>query len=140
MNANAKSKYKTKHREELLAYLKTVPGIHITVGDVCSYFKERGMAIGQTTVYRQMERMVDDGVVNKYIIDANSPACFEYIGEEAHLEGQACFHCKCEKCGKLIHLQCEELVELQEHLLAHHRFALNPMRTVFYGICDACSV
>ncbi|MCR4657969.1 MAG: transcriptional repressor, partial [Lachnospiraceae bacterium] len=59
---NSRSKYKTKQREILVEYLKSVAGEHITASDVCSYFKERGAAIGQSTVYRQLERLVDEGI------------------------------------------------------------------------------
>lgn len=131
-------KYRTKQREVLLNYLESVPGVHITAHDVCMYFKSQGIAIGQATVYRQLENLVDEGIINKYIIDSNSPACFEYVGKDEHLDGEQCFHCKCEKCGKLIHLHCDELIEMQEHLQKEHGFQLNPMRTVFYGLCENC--
>ena len=113
---STKTKYKTKQRETLITYLEQTPGAHFTVSDICDYFREQGTPIGQSTVYRQLEQMVDEGLLNKYIIDAVSPACFEYIGPDAHHEGECCFHCKCEKCGKLIHLHCEELEEIQFHL------------------------
>jgi Fur family ferric uptake transcriptional regulator len=90
-------------------------------------------------VYRQLERLVDEGVINKYTIDKNSSACFEYIGQQGHGEGTVCFHCKCEKCGKVIHLQCEEIVELQEHMQREHHFLIDPIRTVYYGICEDCA-
>ncbi len=135
---NSRSKYKTKQRELLIGYLESVEGTHITVSDVCDYFKARGEGIGQSTVYRQLESLVDEGVVNKYIIDTNSPACFEYNGHEKHNDGETCFHCKCEKCGSLIHLKCEELCEIQDHLFKEHRFKLDPKRTVFYGLCEKC--
>ncbi|MBR1472138.1 MAG: transcriptional repressor [Lachnospiraceae bacterium] len=134
-----KSGYKTKQREELLEYLETVPGVHITVNDVCDHFHQSGRAIGTTTVYRQLERMVDEGLVSKYIIDGNSPACFEYLGAHVHRDSEVCFHCKCEKCGKLIHMHCDELKGIQEHLAGEHGFHLNPMRTVFYGVCEDCA-
>lgn len=137
-NENRKSAYKTKQRDTLLAYLKTVAGKHITVNDICTHFSSRGERIGQTTVYRHLEKMVDEGVVSKYVIDAGAPACFEYVAPEDHCEHEVCFHCKCEKCGKLIHMHCEELEEIQSHLLEHHSFSLNPMRTVFYGVCEEC--
>ena len=133
-----KPKYKTKQREMLISYLSSVSGEHITAGDVCEYFKEQGVSIGQATVYRQLESLVDEGIVNKYMIDANSPACFEYMGEETHAGAGICFHCKCSKCGKLLHLHCEELMEIQDHLLKEHGFMLDPKRTVFYGICEEC--
>ena len=135
---NNRSKYKTKQREILIKYLESVGGAHITASDVCGYFKEQGATIGQSTVYRQLESLVDEGIINKYIIDVNSPACFEYVGPDTHSNGETCFHCKCEKCGRLIHLKCEELCEIQGHLRSEHHFMLDPKRTVFYGVCDKC--
>ena len=133
-----KSKYRTRQRELLLDYLKTLSGTHFTAGDICEYFNTQNISIGQSTVYRQLEQFVAEGMVNKYIFDPNSPACFEYIGTEVHQEGGTCFHCKCEKCGKLIHLHCDELAAISGHLFQAHRFTLDPLRTVFYGTCDEC--
>ena len=135
---NARPKYKTKQREKLISYLERVPGQHITAGDVCEVLRQDGASIGQSTVYRQLESLVEEGILNKYIIDEKSPACFEYVRPESHKGTGICFHCKCEKCGKLIHLHCEEMQEIQSHLLGEHGFRLDPMRTVFYGICEAC--
>ena len=135
---NQRSKYKTKQRELLLAYFETAPGVHITANDVCEYLKQRGAQIGKSTVYRQLESLVDEGILNKYLIDGNSPACFEYTGHDRHDTSGTCFHCKCEKCGKLIHLHCEDLETIGSHLYQAHRFKLDPMRTVFYGLCELC--
>ena len=129
--------YKTRQREELLEYLVSVQGEHITVNDIKIYFQNKGRSIGVATIYRQLEKMVNEGIVTKYTIDINSPACFEYTAADSH-EKDVCFHCKCEKCGKLIHLHCEELEEMQGHLKEEHEFKLNPMRTVLYGICIEC--
>ena len=134
-----KSGYKTKQREELIEYLETVPGVHITVNDVCDFFRQNGRNIGTTTVYRQLERMVSEGTVSKYIIDESSGACFAYIGADAHLHSEKCYHCKCERCGRLIHMECAELNHIASHLQADHGFRLNPMRTVFYGVCADCA-
>ena len=136
---NSRTKYRTKQRDTLVEYLRKTPGAHITAGDVCEYFKACGTPIGQSTVYRQLESLVDEGIVNKYIIDIGSPACFEYVGADAHGDpAEICFHCKCEKCGKLIHMHCDELKAIQSHLLEDHGFRLDPLRTVFYGLCEEC--
>ena len=42
----SKAPYQTKQMAQLLTYLKTVEGTHVTVADVCSYFKEQGITIG----------------------------------------------------------------------------------------------
>jgi Fur family ferric uptake transcriptional regulator len=135
---NARPKYKTKQKEILTEYFESLPGVHITANDVCEYFKKTGTPIGQATIYRRLENLVEEGIIRKYIIDSNSPACFEYVGKEIRVENGSCFHCKCEKCGKLIHLRCDELMFLKDHLEAEHDFRLDPLRTVFYGICDEC--
>ena len=135
---NVRNQYNTRQRSRLLEYMQAVPGEHFTAKDVCDYFQACGAPIGVATVYRQLERMVEEGLVNKYIIDANSPACFEYVDRQATC-GEECFHCKCEKCGKLIHLHCEELVQIRSHLKEEHHFTLDPLRTVFYGLCEECA-
>ena len=41
-------------------------------------------------------------------------------------------------CGKLIHLQCNEVESLKQHMMNHHGFEMAALRTVFYGICSEC--
>ncbi|MCD8376784.1 MAG: transcriptional repressor [Oscillospiraceae bacterium] len=135
---NGKSSYVTRQQKDIRGYLETIPGVHVTAQEICEHFRAAGVAVGQTTVYRQLEKMVGSGLVNKYIVDANSPACFAYVGSQAHGGQEMCFHCKCEKCGALIHLHCRELAGIHAHLLDEHQFALNSMRTVFYGVCQQC--
>lgn len=134
-----RTRYKTKQRELLLDYFETVPGIHVTANDVWEYFKTHEAEIGKATVYRQLEKLVDDGVIKKYVIDSSSAACFEYTGPDDGKDAGACIHCKCEKCGKLFHFRCDRMDEIQACLLEEHMFRIDHMRTVFYGLCENCS-
>ena len=134
-----RSNYRTRQREALLDYMRSLPGEHVTAGDACAYLERKGSPIGQTTVYRQLERLVDEGILNKYTIDTTSPACFEYVPASDHVPGKSCYHCKCEKCGRLIHLHCDDVEALQAHLLSAHDFLLDARRTVFYGVCADCA-
>ena len=129
-----KGQYNTKNRELLTQYLRETAGRHVTVQEICDHFKGR---MGTTTVYRQLDRLVEDGRVNKYLLDGASGAYFEYV-DQSHCGDTACFHCKCEKCGRLIHLHCDELAGIQHHILAHHGFKVDSLKTVFYGICESC--
>lgn len=56
-----KAPYQTKQMKQILAYLQTIEGTHVTAADVCSYFKEQGINVGTTTVYRNLEKMVGAG-------------------------------------------------------------------------------
>ena len=131
--------YKTKQQEELLSFLKTMPGKHITAADICMHLKAQGLSIGATTVYRQLDHLVEKGLVGKYVIDGVNAACFAYIDPQESCHRPLCFHCKCERCGKLIHLECEEIMNLLGHLEEEHQFRVDPQRTVFYGLCRECS-
>lgn len=134
-----RTQYQTKQRDELLNFLKSVKGEHITVNDVVEHLSRQGKRIGTTTVYRQLEKMVEQGLVAKYIIDPGSPACFEYISENDHVPEGKCYHCICISCGKLIHMHCDEISRIQEHIKEDHGFTVDPFRTVFYGICEDCT-
>ena len=138
-----KSPYKTRQQELLLSYLEAHKNVHFTAEDVRTHFAQKEISMGTATIYRHLEKLVASGTLNKYVIDEHSAACFEYIGhccdENAGQEGQVHFHLKCEKCGALIHLECDELCQIRSHLLKNHGFTLNPLRTVFYGLCASCS-
>lgn len=135
---NQISHYKTKQKEEVLAYMKSMKGVHVTVNDIAGHLKGKGIAIGVTTIYRHLEKLVADGVVKKYIIDGVSGACFEYAGDQNSLPEQ-CFHLKCESCGELVHFHCKELEELQRHMRENHGFDINSLKTVYYGMCNHCT-
>lgn len=135
----SRSQYKTWQRAEITAYFMSTKGEHVTVNDIVKHFEEAGKPIGLTTVYRHLDKMVDDGVINKYNLENCSSACYEYVDTEHSHDGTTnCYHCKCDKCGKLIHLHCEEIEELIKHIEKNHSFVINPRRTVLYGLCEDC--
>ena len=119
--------------------MKSVQGSHVTVNEICEYFKNQGISVGTTTVYRHLEKMVREGVVAKYVVDGTSSACFEYTGEKKQDSQPVCYHCKCEKCGKLIHLQCEEVESLKQHMMEHHNFEKEENHNCTGEDCPVCA-
>ncbi len=128
--------YRTRQQDELIAYLRATPGEHHTVAQICAYFDQKNIRIGTTTIYRHLERLTEEGIVHKYLLETGDSACYEYAERQDDCASH--FHCKCEKCGKLIHLDCDELRELTEHLREEHGFEWHSGRTVFYGVCLEC--
>ncbi len=133
-----KTTYKTKQMVQLIDYLKTTEGHHVMVSDICDHFEEMGISVGITTIYRNLDKLVEQGVVAKYVVDQTNGACFEYLGEHEATDHGSCYHCKCDNCGKIIHLECHEVEELGEHFLEHHGFLVNYQKIVFYGLCKDC--
>lgn len=133
-----RSTYQTRQMKELREFLASTDGKHVTVKDICRYFDEAGRQVGTATVYRNLEKLMEEGIVAKYSADPSDSACFSYIGSGEECCHPVCFHLKCQKCGRLIHLECDEITRLSEHMLRAHGFELNPVRTVFYGLCEDC--
>lgn len=131
-----KNNYNTKQKELLLNYLRECEENHITVQEISAYLTNNGNPMGISTIYRQLDRLVEQGIVRKYILDGRSGACYQYINEEKTCNSH--FHLKCVNCGTLFHVDCSFLSEIDSHIMEHHRFAIDNSKTVFYGVCESC--
>ena len=133
-----KRKYNTKQKEEILLCIASFGEKHFTAADVAAKLTRGGSTVGQATVYRTLERLASEGALRKYVIDGTTAACYQQ--NEANHEA-AChehFHLKCEICGRLIHVECEELTKIASHMEEDHGFRIDRKKTVFYGICGNC--
>ncbi len=126
--------YKTKQRIAVEKLLSKNAG-HMTVDSIVKELEKSGDKVGRTTVYRALERLVEDGKARKYISSGDS-SCYQFVNNDCCNEH---FHLKCEKCGKLIHIECSQLDELSAHISQHHGFTVNSLKTVLYGICRECA-
>ena len=128
--------YKTKQKEILLECLDNNKSIHMTAAATSEHLKAKGHSLGMSTVYRQLDKLVAAGLVRKYIIDENSSACYQYIGES----GACCehFHLKCNVCGKLLHTDCSFMKQIAAHMKEHHGFEVDLSKTLLYGVCSEC--
>ena len=129
--------YRTRQRELILEYLRKSQGQHLSAEELSDYLKQQGSPVGRSTVYRCLERLVEQGVVRKYYLGEGQGACYQYAKDQGC--GQH-FHLKCVSCGKLIHVQCDYLNQVSSHVLEHHGFTIDHTKTVLYGLCAECSV
>lgn len=129
--------YKTKQREYILTFFKENAGKHFTADDIFEYLKSQGNGVGKSTVYRYLDKLEKDKMVRKYVSDNGSSACFEFISNNEHCDEH--FHFKCSSCGTLLHIDCNYLCDLNNHVMSHHNFEIDYSKTVLYGICESCS-
>ena len=132
-----KARYQTRQRKALLNYLQGLGSQHFTAVQAKAYLDEQGISVGAATIYRYLDRLVQEGVVRKYMLGISESACYEYVGENCR-EGTDHFHMKCEACGVLMHMDCAALQTIRMHLQEHHGFKWNAGKTVFYGLCAQC--
>jgi Fur family ferric uptake transcriptional regulator len=129
--------YHTRQGQRILDYLKSLEGGHVTVNQIVRHFEDAEDAIGQTTVYRHLEKLTARGKIRKYVLHEDKSACYQYIDGGANCREH--FHLKCEICGSLIHADCGFLDEIARHLFSKHEFRVNMLKTVFYGTCGKCT-
>jgi Fur family ferric uptake transcriptional regulator len=82
---------------------------------------------------------VDAGTVRKYTIEEGKCACYQYVGDSEYNHCCEHYHLKCSECGKLLHVSCEFMDEINEHIKNEHNFIIDNSKTVFYGICKECA-
>ncbi len=133
----AMDKYKTKQSATVLACLEENSGKALTVDEIVDLLKIQGTPVGKTTVYRHIDRLVSQGSVRKFVSGENAGATYQYIHNHQHCNEH--FHLKCSSCGELVHLGCEFMKGIDEHILSHHGFKVDNSKTVLYGICRKCS-
>lgn len=131
------SSYNTKQKTAIMQCIKKAEDKHFTVDSLCEMLANCGETAGRTTVYRFVEKLSDEGVLQKFVMPSGESACYQYVGE--HNDCHEHFHLKCEKCGSLIHMECDEFESLGTHIKNHHGFSMNPLKTVIYGICERCN-
>lgn len=130
-------KYKTKQSAIVLRCLEANSEKALSVDNIVDLLKQQGTPVGKTTVYRHIDKLVSQGNVRKFVPGDNSGATYQYIHNHHHCSEH--FHLKCSCCGELVHLGCEFMKGIDEHILSHHGFKVDNSKTVLYGICKSCS-
>lgn len=128
--------YQTRQKQLILAFLQDKQNDHVNAEQILTRLREIGESIGLTTVYRNLDKLVQDGVIIKYVALDGTSASYQYIGETAAHKDH--YHLVCLQCGQLVHLNCNVIDEFAAHIQNDHHFQLDSMKTVFYGYCENC--
>lgn len=130
-------KYVTRQRKDILRCLRQNRDRHLSVDDILRMLSDEGCAVGKATVYRFLDKLVQDGEVRRFTSDGSAVALYQYNSCEQD-DCTEHFHIKCSACGKLEHLDCERVKRFFAHVRREHGFEVDVRRTVFYGICREC--
>lgn len=130
--------YKTKTGEVILAYLESKKDSAVSVMDISCELEKHGVKTNITTVYRQLDKLVQAKKVMVHSAEDGKKSMYQYIaGAENCLSH---LHIECIKCHRIIHLDCGESKEFTSHIEAEHGIILDFEKTVLYGCCKDCAV
>ena len=123
--------YSTHQQQAILHSIETQSGCFTAAG-LLSALRQQGQSVGTATLYRQLEKLEKQGVIHRILTDEG--ACWQCCTQTEH----DCFLLKCERCGRIEHVDCVRLQPLYRHLETEHGFHINPHKTMLYGLCRSC--
>ena len=116
-----RGRYRTKQQITILDVLKQQKSWFLTVDQLMDLLRQEGVQVGQTTVYRALERLAEDGKVMKLPMEDGSKIRYCYAGDE-----------ELRKPGKLVCLGCGRFI------CREHGFEPDIRRSVLFGYCEGC--
>ena len=121
--------YNTKQKDIIIENIKSHKE-EFTIKDI---YNELNGKIGLTTIYRLIDKLVDNGVVNK-TIGKDNITYYQYL-EDCDKDNH--FFLKCESCGTMEHVDCDCIEELSNHIFKEHKFSLTD-HIIINGKCNKC--
>lgn len=125
--------YITKQQRAVLRCIEAHRDACVSAQALADELRAGGEPVGVATVYRQLDKLERRGSIHKVLTEDGAFYQFCPAGEQGD-----CFLLKCERCGHIVHVDCERLAPLYRHLEEEHGFAVDPRRTMLYGVCAAC--
>ena len=100
---------------------------------VLKLLKDENKDVPLASIYRNIDKFLEEGLIRKYVVNDNA-SCFQIVDEKESNH----FHLLCSKCGKLIHLECDEVGDLIQHIEKEHNFEIDISKINLYGLCPSC--
>lgn len=127
--------YQTRGKQSIEAYLKMHAGQSFTAAELHHYLEENHESMNLTTVYRNLDRLAEKGVLMKYKNPSEGCARYQVGSEESCKEH---LHLQCSGCGKIYHMECSFMDQIASHLMEHHGFQLECAGSMINGYCADC--
>lgn len=134
---DVKNPYKTKARECIVAYLKEHSGKRFTAREIYNYLKDEVEGINRTTIYRNLDRLCEQGELMRYKEPNQDAWYYQYSEEHQHCDQH--IHAQCSECGKIFHLENDFVDDFEEKLHKFYGLDINASKTMIVGKCEDCS-
>lgn len=120
---------RTRNQDRIIDVLKALDRA-ISAQDLYVELRNQGIGMGLATVYRSLEALKLEGVVQSRPI-ANGEAVYSLIHEDRH-------HLTCLQCGNSIPIDECPVHDLELQLNQAYQFKIYYHMLEFFGLCDRC--
>lgn len=103
---------------------------HPTIQKLYKKIQKRDSSIGQATVYRNVNKLVDEGKVLKISLGNG----IEHYDGHCHTH----YHLLCTKCEKIYDLEDQDEYLLRKRMEDKYHIRINKSKIVFEGVCRGC--
>ena len=131
-----KREYNTEQKRKIIGFLSANRNRHFTVEEIARSVCN-GQGLGKSTVYRHMSKLLESGEVRRFEVDKSRKFVYQFA--DVYDTCNAHYHLKCVKCGRFIHMECERLDSVREHIKEEHGFVIGSKKAVLYGECSDCA-
>ena len=129
--------YNTRQKQLVYDFIVKNKEKQFTCDEVTFLLSKAGTPVGKTTVYRQLEKLSKEGAVRKVKSNDSQNSFYQYIDSEMNCSEH--LHLRCTRCGEYVHLGCDFMSKVSEHIFTHHNFTVDNSHTEILGICGKCS-
>lgn len=131
---DGRKKYNTRQRSLVLNCFTSQPQRSMTAQEVCSELNRQGEAVGRTTAYRTIAKLLEEGLL--FRVNEASPvsaARYQFRGKNPRN-----ISVRCSSCGLVAALTCEAVGAFEKHLSQDHGFTLLGEECILPGLCSGC--
>ncbi|HUJ79220.1 MAG TPA: Fur family transcriptional regulator [Nitrospiria bacterium] len=120
----------TRLRKAMLEELGASDGL-LSARDMTKRLKTRGMAPHKTSVYREIDFFIRQGLISRIALGDREDR-YELARTPHH------HHAICEGCGRIEHVDLEAHIVRMERQLSRRRFQVSAHLIEFFGRCGNC--
>ncbi len=122
---------KTSSVDQIIVELLDQTQCHCSSQQVYESIKSRLPAVNRSTVYRSLDRLINQGKISVSDIGTGS-LVYELVNDGLH------HHLVCQQCHHIIEISNDEISRLFSTIEKESRFQIVTNHLILYGICPQC--
>lgn len=125
--------YKTEQRAVLMTFFQENRAGQFSIDEIVAHLP-RQARISRSAVYRNVDRMVQEGLLRKARLGESRKALYQWM--DCRNCGR--IHLRCEKCGRIFHMGSQTDEETLKFVLESSGFQLDKQAGALPVICKNC--
>lgn len=128
--------YHTKTTDLISQFICSRQENGFTAGELSEFLSAHGVAVNKTTVYRNLDKMTENGQLIKHKSMVSEGYIYQHADEHLHCEDH--IHFQCCKCGSVIHLDDKKTTAYLKAISESLGLSIDLGLSTLNGICPKC--